>query len=402
MEGQFKAVALERRSALPAVAAFFTRREAQKVLHFHRSIPGYEPTPLVSLAAFARELGIKGLSVKDESFRLGLNSFKVLGGSWCMARCIAEKLQWDAADLTFQKLTDGDTLKKIDGTTFITATDGNHGRGVAWTAAQLKRRCLVYMPRGSAAERVQNIRKTGAEVTVTHVNYDASVAMARDDAEKNGWTLLQDTSWPGYTTLPAWIMQGYMTLIGEAFEQLGRVPTHLFLQAGVGSMAAAAATFTAHLCGEKSPLTVIVEPDKADCLYRTAQARDGKLHSVDGPLNSIMAGLSCGVPCSVAWELLEALGGVFVSMPDFAAAQGMRILSSPLPGDRRIVSGESGASTVGLIGETLRRPALNWLKEQLRLDENADVLCISTEGATDRENYRRIVWDGAWSAPENR
>ncbi|MGI6076248.1 MAG: diaminopropionate ammonia-lyase [Pyramidobacter sp.] len=400
MKSQFKAVTLEGSSALPPSASFFTQQEAQKVLSFHRSIPGYAPTPLVGLSALARELGIGGLYVKDESFRLGLNSFKVLGGSWCAARCIAEKLHWDDDGLTFQKLTDGDTLKHIDGTTFITATDGNHGRGVAWAAAQLKQRCLVYMPRGSAAERVQNIRKTGAEVIVTPVNYDASVAMARDDAEKNGWLLLQDTSWPGYTTVPTWIMQGYMTLIGEAFRQLDRLPTHLFLQAGVGSMAAAAATFAAHLCGEKRPLTVIVEPNRADCLYRTAEAHDGKLHSVDGPLDSIMAGLSCGVPCSVAWELLEALGGVFVSMPDSSAAQGMRILGSPLPGDSRIISGESGASTVGLLSEALRRPALKWLKEQLRLDENSQVLCISTEGATDRRTYRRVVWDGAWSATE--
>lgn len=396
----FKAVKPEHKKNAPRTAELFARRNAQDVISFHRSFPGYEPTPLVSLPALASELGIRSLNVKDESFRFGLNAFKVLGGSWCLARCIAEKLGWDPSELTFQRLTAPETLRKIDGTTFITATDGNHGRGIAWTAAKLKQRCVVYMPHGSAAERTENIRKTGAEVTVTDVNYDASVAMARDDAAKNGWTLVQDTSWPGYEKIPSWIMQGYSTLIYETAEQLDAPPTHVFLQAGVGSMAGAAAACLAQIYGAQRPITVIVEPNKADCLFRTAEAGDGKLHSVGGALNSIMAGLSCGIPCSLAWELLESLGDIFVSMPDYAAAQGMRILGSPLPGDRRIISGESGASTAGLLTETLRRPELKWLKEQLQLDENSRVLCISTEGATDRANYRRIVWDGAWPAPE--
>ena len=378
--------------------AVMSLENVAKARAFHRSFPQYSVTPLAELSGMARELGLAGLYVKDESYRFGLNAFKVLGGSYCLGRCVAERLGVDPDSLTFAELTSPEVLAKIDGSTFVTATDGNHGRGVAWTAAKLKQRCVVYMPKGSTAERLENIRRTGADASITEFNYNDTVALARDTAAKNGWTLVQDTSWPGYEEIPLRIMQGYLTMTLETAEQLGgKKPTHVFLQAGVGSMPAAAAAFFANLYGAERPIVTIVESNQADCIYRTAAAQDGKIHAVNGDMRTIMAGLACGVPGMTAWELLRRCADNFVSMPDYPAAQGMRILGAPLPGDPRVISGESGASAFGLVTEVLRSPGLKWLKEQLRLDENSRVLCFSTEGATDRANYRRIVWDGAFA-----
>jgi diaminopropionate ammonia-lyase len=180
----------------------------------------------------------------------------------------------------------------------------------------------------------------------------------------------------------------------EILEQLnGEKPTHIFLQAGVGAMAGAIAGFFADCCKDNPPVITVVEPDKADCFYRTAGANDGKLHAVGGDLNTIMAGLACGEPCPMGWEILRRTAENYISMPDAVAARGMRILGNPLPGDERIISGESGAAPLGLAVEALENTEL---RRKLKLDENSRILCISTEGDTDQENYRRIVWDGAY------
>ena len=183
----------------------------------------------------------------------------------------------------------------------------------------------------------------------------------------------------------------------ETYHQLPEKPTHIFLQAGVGSMAGALAGFFTSVYGVEKPMITIVEPNAADCIFRTAEAADGTLHAVTGDLNTIMAGLACGEPCGIAWEVLSSCADYFISCPDYAAAQGMRILAAPAAEDPRIVSGESGASAFGCVTEIMRNPALKELKETLKLDETSRVLFFSTEGATDRENYRRIVWDGAYS-----
>ena len=370
--------------------------QARQVRAFHRTIPEYAATPLVPLRNLARELGLGGLFVKDESYRFGLNAFKALGGSYSMANVLARKLGRPLQELGFADLAGPEARARLGTMSFVTATDGNHGRGVAWTARQLGQKAVVYMPAGSAAERLENIRRLGAEASIRDGNYDDTVRFAAAQAERNGWILVQDTAWEGYTEIPRWIMQGYLTLADEAAEQLPCPPTHLFLQAGVGSMAGAvAAYFADRYPGAAKPVITVVEPNGADCLFRTARADDGTLHAVQD-LHSIMAGLCCGEPCSLAWDLLKETADYFVSIPDQAAANGMRILGAPLPGDGRIISGESGAATTGFVTELLRNPALHGLRDELGLDGGAQVLCISTEGATDRENYRRIVWDGAY------
>lgn len=382
----------------------FGREKAQQVQSFHRSFPGYAPTPLAELPQTAAALELGGFYVKDESRRFGLNAFKVLGGSYAIGSYIAERLGLDMAELSFTQMTGTALRQRLGELTFVTATDGNHGRGIAWTANRLQQKSVVYMPQGSASERLENIRRLGADASILPVPYDDAVRHAKAQAAANGWVLVQDTDGPDYTKIPAWIMQGYTTMAWEAFQQLqGRRPTHIFLQAGVGSMAGAVTAFFADVYGDgpDAPRIIIVEPEHADCIFRTAAASDGQLHFAAGPMKTIMAGLACGEPCGMAWSLLRDHADAFVSMPDEVSALGMRLLGNPLPGDDRVISGESGAAGAGLAAALMRCPELAGLKEKLGLNEQSQVLCFSTEGATDRENYRRVVWDGAWPIAGN-
>ena len=380
----------------------FGKKVAEKARKFHQSFPEYKPTPLAALDDLAALLGVKSIHVKDESYRFGLNAFKGLGGSFCIGNYVAQKLGMDIEDLTYEFLTSQEVKAKLGTITFITATDGNHGRGIAWTANRLGQGCVVLMPKGSARERLENIRALGAESWITEVNYDDTVRLAKELADKNGWILVQDTAWEGYEEIPTWIMQGYTTMGSEIVEQLEEHerPTHIFLQAGVGAMAGAMTGFFADFYDKKdakNPKIVIVEPDKADCIYRTAAANDGVLHMVDGDLDSIMAGLCCGEPCTIGWNVLKSRADAFISMADEYAARGMRILGNPAGSDPRVISGESGAATLGFVVSVLMDEQLSELKQLLEIDENSKILCISTEGATDQAGYRRIVWDGAFT-----
>lgn len=370
---------------------------AQEVCAYHQSYPEYSMTPLVKLDALANELGVSKLLLKDESKRFGLNAFKVLGGSYCIGKYIAKQLNLPADKFNFATLVSDEVKGQLGELTFVTATDGNHGRGVAWTANRLGHKSVVFMPKGTVPERLENIRKLGSDASITDMIYDDCVRKAKACADEFGWVVTQDTAWEGYEEIPKWIMQGYTTIAYEILQQLeGDKPTHIFLQAGVGSMAGAIAAFFADYYGEDCPVITIVEPNGADCIYRTAEANDGKLHFVTEDLHSIMAGLCCGEPCTIAWEIMESYAKHFVSMPDWVAAKGMRVLGNPLGEDERVVSGESGASCFGLMVEALQNPELAWLKEQLGLNGESKILCISTEGDTDKENYRSIVWDGAY------
>ena len=379
----------------------FGLEQAQRVRHFHQSFPEYSVTPLVKLEVLAEELGVQSIYVKDESYRFGLNAFKVLGGSYAIAREIGRLLGLKEEELTLGRLLAPDVKERLGTLTFVTATDGNHGRGVAWTAQRLGHRAVVFMPKGTAAERLENIRRLGAEASITNVNYDDTVRLARAYAAEHKGIIVQDTSWEGYDEVPLHIMQGYTTMGSEIVEQLqayGNIkPTHVFLQAGVGAMAGAMTGFIADYYKERRPLITIVESNQADCIYRTALANDGQLHTVGGALDSIMAGLCCGEPCSLGWRQLAAYADNFVAMPDRAAALGMRVLGSPMGSDAAVVAGESGAAGFGLAMAALWEQDLAELKRSLQLDAKSVILCISTEGATDVANYRRIMWEGAWS-----
>ncbi len=381
--------------------SFLDVKTARAVRKYHATFPQYQKTPLRRLSSLAAALGVKDIYVKDESFRFGLNAFKVLGGSYAIGTVIAKKLGIPPEALTYGLITSEETKKALGPVTFISATDGNHGRGVAWSARELGQKSVIYMPKGSAKERYDNIVSCGASCTITDLNYDDAVRKADADAKENGWVLVQDTSWPGYEEIPRAIMQGYTTLSLETYEQLdGVIPSHIFLQAGVGSFASSAtALFTEAFGKEHKPVITIVEPNEAACIYKTMKAADGKLHPVTGDMNSIMAGLCCGEPVTVGIDILRTYADYFISEPDYAAADGMRVLSSPLGADERIVSGESGAAAFGAAYELLTDKALSSCKEKLGLDESSVLLFVSTEGATDRVNYRNIVWNGAYARP---
>ena len=396
MREEFKVVQYERKSGPKYNLDFLNLESAKKVQSFHASFPVYKETPLVELKHTAKSMGLGNIYIKDESYRFGLNAFKLLGGSYAIGNYLAKRLGKSITEMPYEKLVSGEIKRELGDITFVTATDGNHGRGVAWTAKQLQQKSVVYMPKGSAEERLMNIRAEGADASITDLNYDEAVRLANSQAEQKGWVMVQDTAWEGYEDIPGWIMQGYGTMGYEAYMQLPEKPTHIFLQAGVGSMAGAVAGFFASVYGEDRPIITIVEPNKADCIYKTAEAADGKLHFVTGDMDTIMAGLACGEPCSIGWNVLRDYADNFISCPDYAAAQGMRVLGNPEAGDTKVVSGESGASAFGCIAEIMRDKTLVELKNKLKLDENSKVLFFSTEGDTDKENYKSIVWDGAY------
>lgn len=376
--------------------SLMSEEQIQKAWGFHRSFPQYAPTPLQNLPAMAQTLGLKEIHVKDESFRFGLNSFKVLGGSFAMARYIAQKLGRDVSSLPYEALTSKNLRQELGQITFYTATDGNHGRGVAWAASRLQQKSVVFMPAGSSLVRLENIRKEGADASIEEHNYDECVRMAAAAAKENGGVLLQDTAWKGYEEIPSWIMQGYGTLAKEAAEQLQKPPTHIFIQAGVGSLAAAVQGFFANLYPENPPLMVTVEAGAANCLYQSAAAGDGRIRTVGGDLHTIMAGLACGEPSSIGWDILRNHSNFFVSCPDWVSARGMRMLAAPCNGDPQIISGESGAVSFGLVATVMLDKKYRELREALRLDKNSVVLAFSTEGDTDPANYRDIVWGGRY------
>lgn len=379
------------------VRAFLNIEDGRQVLAYHKSFPEYTETPLADLRNLAESLGIKGMYVKDESYRFGLNAFKVLGGSYAIARWIGQKLNMPNEQISYDILTSQDTKAKLGDVTFYSATDGNHGRGVAWTAQQLQQKSVIHMPKGSSQERLRNIRAHGATAEIQNMNYDECVRLADKEAKETGGVIVQDTAWEGYEEIPCWIMQGYASMALEAIEQLGDVkPTHVFLQAGVGSMAGGVAGLIANYYGEDKPKIIVVEPNKADCIYITAEAKDDELHFVTGDMDTIMAGLACGEPNKVGWDVLTETAEQAVSCPDWVAAEGMRVLGNPMKDDPKVISGESGAATTGFVTTVLRRDDLAWMKEELGLNEESIVLCISTEGDTDAENYRRIVWDGIY------
>lgn len=379
--------------------SILTEEEVLKAKKFHMSFPQYTETPLVKLQNLADDLGLGGVYLKDESKRFGLNAFKVLGGSFAMAKYLAQKLDKDISDLPYDVLVSDDVRNQLGEITFVTATDGNHGRGVAWTANKLKQKSIVYMPMGSSQIRFDNIKAEGADVTITDVNYDECVRMAdRYVKSHDNSVVVQDTAWEGYEEIPAWIMQGYGTMALEAVEQLEKagveMPSHIFIQAGVGSLAGAVQGFFAARYGKDGPIVTVVEASLADCLYQSALRRDGSYTTVGGDMQTLMAGLACGEPNITGWEILKNFSTAFVSAEDHAAANGMRILAAPVEGDARVISGESGAATTGALYEIMTNDTYKDLRNQLKLGKDSTVLLFSTEGDTDPEMYRDVVWEG--------
>lgn len=373
--------------------------EVRKARDFHESFPQYSVTPLTKLDRMAEYLGLGEVYIKDESYRFGLNAFKVLGGSFAMARYIAKQIGKDVSELPYEVLTSEELRNEFGQATFFTATDGNHGRGVAWAANRLGQKAVILMPKGSTQTRLNNILAEGAQATIEEYNYDECVRMANAMAEKTEHgVMVQDTAWEGYEEIPSWIMQGYGTMAMEADEQLHDYgcdcPTHIFIQAGVGSVAGAVQGYFANRYPQNPPKVVVVEADAAACLYKGACAGDGNIRIVDGDMVTIMAGLACGEPNTISWDILKNHVDTFIATTDWAAAKGMRMLAAPIKGDQPVTSGESGAAGFGTLAAIMTMDEYQPLREHLGLDENSKILLFSTEGDTDPERYESIVWGG--------
>ena len=314
---------------------------------------------------------------------------------------LAKEMGRDVSEMTYDYLTSEAFRQEFGHATFFTATDGNHGRGVAWAAHKLGQKAVVHMPKGSSQARYENIAKEGAQVTIEEVNYDDCVRMAAAEAaETKHGVVVQDTAWEGYEEIPAWIMQGYGTMANEAAEQLRQVginrPTHVFVQAGVGSLAGAVIGYFTNLFPNDPPTFVVMEARAADCLYQGALAGDGQPRIVEGDLKTIMAGLACGEPNILSWDILRNHVSAFVSCPDWVSARGMRMLGVPVKGDPTVISGESGAVGMGLIAALMETDEYQDLREAIGLDRFSQVLLFSTEGNTDPMKFRKVLWDGEY------
>jgi len=369
------------------------------VERFHQQLPGYRRTDLVRWHRLAKAWHVKDIFIKDESSRFHLKAFKVLGGSYAVSRLLCKKLGMTPDDIDFVYLTGEEARERIGPMTLTTATDGNHGRGVAWTAEQFHQKAVIYMPKGAARSRVEHIRSHGATVVVTDLNYDDAVRLCRRTAEENGWYVIQDTAWEGYTAIPRWIMKGYMTLCVEAVNQMANVglrPTHVFIQVGVGSFGGATVGYLRDHFSDHPPRFITMEPSTAACVFASVSAADGRPHALTGELNTIMAGLACGEPNPLAWEILRDFCSCYLSCDDFVAANGVRILAHPLKGDRPVEAGESGALGLGVLDLLCNCDKFRELKQELAIDPDSTLLFFNTEGATDPESRREILWHGKY------
>ena len=363
------------------------KENSDTAYNFHKTLPGYLPTPLLNLRYFALEIGIGDCYIKDESQRLGLNAFKVLGESYAMAEEIKKYVPEGQSNLSFESIKSHKT--SIKDLTFVTATDGNHGRAVAWCAEQYGCRAVVFMPKGSSEIRLKSILEHKAKAEITELNYDETVKYAESEAIKNNWVLLQDSSWPGYTEVPRNIMVGYKTMVQEFFEQTSDWPTHVIAQAGVGSFAAS--IFSSFISSTKQqPKFILLEPSGAACFFNSVKVGDKKPH-LTPDLNTMMAGLSCGMPSILAWDIIVPIADIFAICEDNIAIKGMQILSQPTEGDPSIISGESGAVPIGFLHEVATNPLYSDLRDQLQLDVSSKVLFFSTEGDTDPELYKKYT-----------
>lgn len=346
---------------------------------FHRSIPGYNPSLLVRLPELSKTLGISELLIKDESRRFDLNSFKILGASYGIARVINGMFQKRHREVTFEALfAQREQLKNL---TFVTATDGNHGFAVGWFANKIGSRAVIIVPAGTSGIRVKEIENTGAAVSVIDGNYDDAVLFAHKTAGEKNWILIQDSSWKGYMKIPVHIMQGYTTILNEFISQEEETwPTHVFVQAGVGSLAAAMLSFFYKFRRMPAPRFAVVEPSGAPCYFDSITTGDGRPHRFRGSLDTIMTGLSCGQPSLLAWNILRSGADCFIKCADDMALRGMEICANPVGSDSKIQSGPSGAVTMGLIHEVLTDNQYSDLKKKLHLNHTSKVLLVSTEG----------------------
>ncbi|HYZ45081.1 MAG TPA: diaminopropionate ammonia-lyase [Xanthobacteraceae bacterium] len=349
--------------------------------------PGYKPTPLHLLPKLAARAGISAIFYKDEAERFGLGSFKALGGAYAVFKLLRNSIreQKNVTASSFD-LTSGRYADVTSRITVTCATDGNHGRSVAWGAHTFGCRCVIYIPETVSAGRCQAIAAYGAEIRRFAGTYDDGVRRAAADAAAQGWMVVSDTAYEGYTDVPRDVMQGYGLMVEEAVRQTSALPSHVFVQGGVGGLAGSVCSYLWERYGAARPYFVIVEPEKADCFYRSGVA--GRATPAEGALDTIMAGLACGEVSPLAWRILATGADAFMTIDDQAAVDCMRLLAEGRFGDDPVVAGESGVA--GLAG-LLMASADAEARARLDLRRDSRVLVFGTEGATDPDVYRSIV-----------
>ena len=358
-----------------------------------RTWPSYQYTPLFHLGGMAKAYDLADLLYKDEGSRFGLKSFKALGGAYAVCRLLEKEVakaigkQVNSADLWAGVYRD--ITEKI---TVTTATEGNHGRSVAWGANRFHCRSIIYVPNTCKEEREAAIAQFGARIVRTSFGYDKTVRECARDAQKNHWLVVSDTSWEGYTEIPSLVMQGYTVLAAEILNQLAfaKPPSHVFLQAGVGGLAAAIVAALRPEWQKDGVRFVIVEPEGAACLYTSAVS--GQLTPFPGKPHTIMAGLECGEASPLAWQILRSCAHAFVTIPDSLTVDCMKLLADPRHGDIPIVAGESGVAGLSALRFLLQSDEL---KKQLGLDAKSSVLLLGTEGDTATEYYSQLTGESA-------
>jgi diaminopropionate ammonia-lyase len=371
----------------------FPEEIAAKTIAVHSQITEYFPTKLQKLNSLAKKLGLNNIWVKDESSRFNIKAFKALGSSYAIFNLLKRAVDGDN-NFQYKDLHKPEIRQKLGNLTLATTTDGNHGKGVAWVAKKLGYPAVVYMPKGTVPARIKAIEELGAKVEVIDSNYDMAVNKLAKDAAINNWTTISDTSWDGYEEIPIWVQQGYCTLFQEAQEELNKTnekPTHVFIQAGVGALAVAAVGYYLRYFGDHPPKFIILEPHNAACLFESSKTEDGHAFVVDGDHNTIMAGLACGVPSPTAWPLIKAAATAFISSDDILTKKGIKRYANPIDTDPKVISGESGAIGLGVIEEIMSNQKFSYIRQELRLDQNSNILMVNTEGDTDPENYQNIL-----------
>ncbi|MGB3148968.1 MAG: diaminopropionate ammonia-lyase [Paracoccaceae bacterium] len=348
---------------------------------------GYTPTPLVALPALAGRIGVGAVLYKHEGPRFGLGSFKALGGSYAALRVLQREISAALGrEVSLADIRSGQYREEAAKITLVSATDGNHGRSLAWGCQPFGAPCRIYIHAEVSEGRAAAMRDLGAEVIRIKGDYDDSVDLAKAEAEANGWFVVSDTSWPGYSQPPRDVMAGYSVMTREICEAMDEAPTHVFLQGGVGGLAAGVAAGLRQHWGDKTPRVVIVEPDLAACLYESAKV--GIPTSVVIEEETLMAGLSCGEPSPLAWEILAEEASDFLTIPESVVAPTVRLLARPLGGDPVV---EAGESAVAGLAALIAARADAGLFAKLGLDATSRVLLIGSEGVTDPAIFTMIM-----------
>lgn len=366
------------------------------IFKFHRSLEGYEATPVHTLKGLSKKLGISSVYVKDESFRFGVKAFKPLGASYTIYGFLKSK--WEnqfGTEFTVFDFKDPEKMQDLGTFTFCAATDGNHGRAVAWTARMLKQNAVIYMPANTALSRIKNIEGEGAKVVLVDGTFDECVSRVDADARTNNWIIISDTAYQGYMYYPQFIMAGYTTIFRE-MDNIINMPHHckadiVILQAGVGGLAAAGTWYYTKKYGKNRPKIICLEPTRADAFMESVKI--GKPVHSKRDYNSIMAGLNCGVSL-LAWDYVSEGVNYMMTVSDAYAEKAMRQYYHPLEDDVRIISGESGASGMAGLLALFDDTKFEGLRNELNINFKTSVLLINSEGDTDPENFKRVVLCG--------